>query len=80
MTKRTRNSDPPSSDPAKPGPGIIHSSLYLPEAFYEGSGEAAAMVDLPSTTAPTLTVPDNQVDGAGQPLTFSGFSSNGSLA
>ena len=42
---------PPSSDPAKPRPGNIHSSLHLSEAFYEALGEAAGMVDLPSRRA-----------------------------
>ena len=40
MAKRTRTLPPTSSGPAKPvgrqpRPGIIHSSVYLPEAVYE---------------------------------------------
>jgi hypothetical protein len=46
MVKRTRTLAPTSSGPAKPAsrqprPGIIHTSLYLPEAVYEGLREAA---------------------------------------
>jgi hypothetical protein len=46
MAKRTRTLPPTSSGPARPGsrqrrPGIVHTSLYLPEALYEGLREAA---------------------------------------
>jgi hypothetical protein len=46
MARRTRTPRPTSSGPARPGsrqgrPGIIHTSLYLPEALYEGLREAA---------------------------------------
>ena len=46
MARRTRTLPPTSSGPARPGsrqgrPGIIHTSLYLPEALYEGLREAA---------------------------------------
>jgi hypothetical protein len=46
MPKRSRTPPRASSTPGKPGsrqprPGIIHTSLYLPEAVYEGLREAA---------------------------------------
>ncbi len=46
MPKRSRTPPPRPSGPAKPvgrqpRPGIIHTSLYLPEALYEGLREAA---------------------------------------
>jgi hypothetical protein len=46
MVKRTRPLAPPSSGPASPTkrqarPGIVHTSVYLPEAMYEGLREAA---------------------------------------
>jgi hypothetical protein len=46
MAKRSKTPPPTSSGPARPGsrqgrPGIIHTSLYLPEAVYEGLREAA---------------------------------------
>jgi hypothetical protein len=46
MAKRTRTLPPTSSGPARPGsrqgrPGIVHTSVYLPEALYEGLREAA---------------------------------------
>jgi hypothetical protein len=46
MAKRTRTLPPTSSGPAKPGsrrgrPGIVHTSVYLPEALYEALREAA---------------------------------------
>jgi hypothetical protein len=46
MAKRSRTPRPTSSGPARPvsrqsRPGIIHTSLYLPEAVYEGLREAA---------------------------------------
>jgi hypothetical protein len=46
MVKRTRTLAPASSGPAKPvsrqgRPGIIHTSLYLPEALYEALREVA---------------------------------------
>ena len=46
MVKRTRTLAPTSRGPAKPvsrqpRPGIIHTSLYLPEALYEALREAA---------------------------------------
>ena len=46
MVKRTRTLPRTSSGPAKPvgrqpRPGIVHTSLYLPEALYEGLREAA---------------------------------------
>jgi hypothetical protein len=46
MPKRSKTPPPRPSSPArpagrKPRPGIIHTSLYLPEALYEGLREAA---------------------------------------
>ncbi len=46
MAKSTRSPRPAPSAPAKPvgrqpRPGIIHTSLYLPEAVYEGLRRAA---------------------------------------
>jgi hypothetical protein len=46
MVKRTRTLPRTSSGPAKPvgrqpRPGIVHTSLYLPEGLYEGLREAA---------------------------------------
>ena len=46
MAKRLRTLPRTFSGPARPGsrqarPGIIHTSLYLPEAVYEGLREAA---------------------------------------
>ena len=46
MPKRSRTPPRAASAPAKPGsrqprPGIIHTSLYLPEAVYEALREAA---------------------------------------
>jgi len=46
MPKRSRTPPRAASAPAKPPgrqgrPGIIHTSLYLPEAVYEGLREAA---------------------------------------
>jgi hypothetical protein len=46
MVKRSRTPPPTSSGPARPGsrqgrPGIVHTSLYLPEALYEALREAA---------------------------------------
>jgi hypothetical protein len=46
MAKRTRNPRPAASAPAKPVGrqprfGIVHTSLYLPEALYEGLRRAA---------------------------------------
>jgi len=46
MPKRRRTPPPRPSGPAKPAgrkprPGIIHTSLYLPEALYEGLRAAA---------------------------------------
>ena len=46
MAKRTRTLPPRSSGPARPGsrqgrPGIVHTSLYLPEGLYEGLRVAA---------------------------------------
>jgi hypothetical protein len=46
MAKRTRTPPRPGSPPARPGsrkgrPGIVHTSVYLPEALYEGLREAA---------------------------------------
>jgi hypothetical protein len=46
MAKRSRTPPRAASAPAKPQgrqgrPGIIHTSLYLPEAVYEGLREAA---------------------------------------
>jgi hypothetical protein len=46
MAKRTRTLPPTSSGPARPGsrqgrPGIVHTSLYLPEGLYEGLRVAA---------------------------------------
>ena len=46
MPKRSRTLPRTSSGPARPGsrpgrPGIIHTSLYLPEAVYEALREAA---------------------------------------
>jgi hypothetical protein len=46
MTKRTLTSPGGASAPGKPPgrtarPGIVHTSIYLPEALYEGLREAA---------------------------------------
>jgi hypothetical protein len=46
MAKRTKGSRPSTSAPAGPvarqkRPGIIHTSLYLPEGLYEALREAA---------------------------------------
>jgi hypothetical protein len=46
MPKRSRTPPPAARAPAKPQgrqgrPGIIHTSLYLPEALYEALREAA---------------------------------------
>jgi hypothetical protein len=46
MPKRRRTPPLRASGPAKPAgrkprPGIVHSSLYLPEALYEGLRRAA---------------------------------------
>lgn len=46
MAKRTRTSRSSGGAPAKPPggsgrPGIVHTSLYLPEPLYEGLREAA---------------------------------------
>jgi hypothetical protein len=46
MPKRTRTLRPTASAPAKPQgrqgrPGVVHTSLYLPEALYEGLRGAA---------------------------------------
>jgi hypothetical protein len=46
MPKRSRTPPRAASAPGKPGsrkgpPGIIHTSLYLPEAVYEGLRVAA---------------------------------------
>jgi hypothetical protein len=46
MPKRSRTSPPRPSGPGKPAgrkprPGIIHTSLYLPEGLYEGLRRAA---------------------------------------
>jgi hypothetical protein len=46
VAKRTRPAGPPSSEPAlatkrQARPGIVHTSVYLPEAMYEGLREAA---------------------------------------
>ena len=46
MPKRTKTLSPSPSGPGrplsrKPRPGIIHTSLYLPEAVYEGLRRAA---------------------------------------
>jgi len=46
MAKRTRTPPRAASAPAKPQgrqgrPGIVHSSVYLPEALYEALREAA---------------------------------------
>jgi len=46
MAKRTRNPRPAPSAPARPvgrpvRAGIVHTSVYLPEALYEGLREAA---------------------------------------
>ena len=46
MPKRSRTPPRAASGPAKPGsrqgrPGIIRTSLYLPEALYEALREAA---------------------------------------
>jgi hypothetical protein len=46
MAKRTRPSAPPSSEPASPTkrqarPGIVHTSVYLPETTHEALREAA---------------------------------------
>jgi hypothetical protein len=46
MPKRSRTPPRAASAAGKPGrrqgrPGIVHTSLYLPEALYEGLREAA---------------------------------------
>ena len=46
MAKRARNPRPVAAAPAKPvgrqrRPGIVHTSVYLPEALYEGLRRAA---------------------------------------
>ena len=46
MAKRTRTLPPTSSGPARPKgrqprPGIVHTSVYLPEALYEALREGA---------------------------------------
>jgi hypothetical protein len=46
MAKRTRTLPPTSSGPARPQsrqgrPGIIHTSVYLPEGIHEALREAA---------------------------------------
>ena len=46
MPKHTRPPRPTANAPAKPQgrqgrPGIVHTSLYLPEALYEALREAA---------------------------------------
>ncbi len=46
MAKRTRTPAPKARAPLKPGgrrarPGIVHSSLYLPEAVHEALREVA---------------------------------------
>ena len=46
MAKRSRTPRPTATAPARPQgrqgrPGIIHTSLYLPEAVYEALREAA---------------------------------------
>ena len=46
MAKRTRTLPPTSSGPVRPKarqprPGIVHTSVYLPEALYEALREAA---------------------------------------
>jgi hypothetical protein len=46
MAKRTKFRPAPGSPPTRPPgrkkrPGIVHSSVYLPEALYEGLREAA---------------------------------------
>jgi len=46
MAKRTRSPPPAAAAPGKPAgrkprPGIVHSSVYLPEAVYESLREAA---------------------------------------
>jgi hypothetical protein len=46
MPKSTRTLRPTTSTPTRPvgrqgRPGIIHTSVYLPEALYEGLREAA---------------------------------------
>jgi len=46
MAKRTRSPRPTSSAPVRPAspqprPGIVHTSVYLPEALYEGLRRAA---------------------------------------
>jgi hypothetical protein len=43
MAKRTRTLPHTASTPARPAsrPGIVHTSVYLPEALYEGLREAA---------------------------------------
>lgn len=46
MPKRSRTLPPSPSRPGKPvgrkpRPGIVHSSLYLPEVVYEGLREVA---------------------------------------
>jgi hypothetical protein len=46
VAKRTRPAEPTSSEPAlatkrQARPGIVHTSVYLPEDMYEGLREAA---------------------------------------
>ena len=46
MAKRSRTPAPAASAPARPSgrqrrPGIVHTSLYLPEGLYEGLRVAA---------------------------------------
>ena len=46
MAKRSRTLPPTSSGPARPKgrqprPGIVHTSVYLPEALYKALREAA---------------------------------------
>jgi hypothetical protein len=45
MAKRTRSPPASGNRPGRPPrrkrPGIVHTSLYLPEALYEGLREAA---------------------------------------
>ncbi len=46
MAKRTRTPAPKARAPLKPGgrrarPGVVHTSLYLPEAVHEALREAA---------------------------------------
>jgi len=41
MPKRTKTLAPARPVGRKPRPGIVHTSLYLPEALYEGLRRAA---------------------------------------